>query len=103
MHIDRADGIGIHSHIADRQISVLTCIVGVVPVEVHDHRVQGLIGGAVCDEIRIQHTEILPDLIVLVDGIVDTETCGDEVYRLLMLIVGIIDEAYPDIMRARFA
>ena len=43
------------------------------------------------------------DISAIVDGIVDTETCGDEVYRLLMLIVGIIDEAYPDIMRARFA
>ena len=43
------------------------------------------------------------DISVIIEGIVEPETCGSEVYRLLMLIVGIIDEAYPDIMRTRFA
>ena len=43
------------------------------------------------------------DVTALIDGMANTETCGEEIYRLLMLIVGIVDEAYPEIMRARFS
>ncbi|MBR0112404.1 MAG: YbjN domain-containing protein [Clostridia bacterium] len=38
-----------------------------------------------------------------IDGILDLDTCGEEIYHLIMLIVGITDEAYPEIMRARFS
>ena len=67
------------------------------------------VGLALCNNLNGQYRWVKfyldedANIRVMIDGIVEPETCGKEVYRLLHLIVGIIDEAYPDIMRARFA
>lgn len=37
------------------------------------------------------------------DAIVDEETAGQECHELLYRVVNIVDEAYPDIMRALYA
>ncbi len=37
------------------------------------------------------------------DAIVDEETVGPECYELLLRMVNIVDEAYPEIMRALYA
>ena len=66
-------------------------------------------GLALCNNLNSQYRWVKfylneeSNIRALVDGMVEPNTCGQEVYRLLNLIVGIIDEAYPDIMRARFA
>lgn len=37
------------------------------------------------------------------DAVIDLDTCGEEVDRCLMQLVGIVDEAYPEIMKAVYA
>lgn len=43
------------------------------------------------------------DLIARVDAIIAPETVGPEVFELVLRSANIIDEAYPDIMRALWA
>ena len=40
---------------------------------------------------------------VRADAILDEETCGEECLELVRRMVGIIDEAYPTFMKARWA
>lgn len=37
------------------------------------------------------------------DAIIDLDTCGDEVDQCLFQLCGIVDEAYPEIMKAIYA
>ena len=43
------------------------------------------------------------DLINRFDAIVDEETAGEEIARLCNLAISVADDAFPDIMKARFA
>ncbi len=37
------------------------------------------------------------------DAILDTQTCGEECFDMIQLIVGIVDDAYPVFMKTRWA
>ena len=43
------------------------------------------------------------DITAEIDAVVEPTTCGEEVLNLIHKIIGIVDSAYPEIMRARFA
>ena len=42
------------------------------------------------------------DVVADLDAVIDDETCGAECLQLVRRMVSIIDDAYPDIIKARF-
>ena len=43
------------------------------------------------------------EITVQLDAILNEETCGKEVMELVLRMVGIVDKAYPEFMKARWA
>ena len=43
------------------------------------------------------------DLCCRVDGVIELDSCAKEVYELMARMAGIVDEAYPRIMKALWA
>ena len=43
------------------------------------------------------------DVIASIDAIIDRSTCGAECLSLVLRLVNIVDDAYPDIAKARWA
>ena len=66
-------------------------------------------GYAVCNELNGQYRwgkfylDKDSDVCFQCDAWLDEDTCGEEVLFMVRRIVGIVDDAYPKIARARFA
>ncbi|MBQ8726035.1 MAG: YbjN domain-containing protein [Clostridia bacterium] len=63
----------------------------------------------VCNELNAKYRWVKfymdsdKDIIVSIDAVVDSATCGEECLSLVRRVVNITDEAYPEIAKARWA
>ena len=55
------------------------------------------------DENITQNVDDDDDVIVSMDAIIDRSTCGAECLSLVLRLVNILDDAYPEIAKARWA
>ena len=64
---------------------------------------------AVCNELNKQfrwakfYLDNDNDIVAMVDAILDLDTCGEECMELVRRMVSIIDDAYPQLAKARWA
>ena len=53
--------------------------------------------------IKFRYSDKYKEIIAEDDAIIQLDSCGEEVFRLMCNMAGIVDEAYPEFMKAMWA